>query len=48
MKIAKNYEKRGGVIISGGGGVRRGVKKHVKIGQKTPIYRKPGLAIAEP
>ena len=31
-----------------GGGVRRGVKKHVKIGQKTPIYRKVDLAIAEP
>jgi hypothetical protein len=47
-KNIKKYKKKGGVLISGGGGVRRGVKKHVKIGQKTPIYRKVDLAIAEP
>jgi hypothetical protein len=28
--------------------VRRGVKKHVKIGHFSSIYRKPDLAIAEP
>jgi hypothetical protein len=33
--------------IRGGGGFW-GVKKSLKNGQKTPIYRKPGLAIAEP
>ena len=41
LKIYKSYK-----IL--GGGVRRGVEKHVKIGQKTPIYRKVDLAIAEP
>jgi hypothetical protein len=35
------------VKIRGGGGFW-GVKKPLKNGQKTPIYRKPGLAIAEP
>ena len=33
--------------FKGGGGFSR-VKKHEKKGQKTPIYRKTVLAIAEP
>ena len=41
VKIYKSYK-----IL--GGGVRRGVKKHVKIGQNSSIYRKVDLAIAEP
>jgi hypothetical protein len=36
------------VIISGGGGVRRGVEKHEKKGRFSSIYRKVDLAIAEP